>query len=593
MSQLLSNLVLGADVSGLVKGLSDAANASNLAGQEIKASTEQMASSTDKAEVATKGLMQAHRAAAKEAQILAQNTGEFSAETIKATKHAAELGHSLEEWKKAESTYKPGGAAMLMGNSLATAAKAAGGVAAGMALIGVEDDKVLKTMMQLQSVMMMVEGIKAVGEMKEAYLGMSVVMKAQVIPAIASMGTAMLLSGVGAIVLVVAALAALSMEMSKNEAHAKALEQADKDLAESLKALDEATNKATESNIKSRQLEIKAMADGHDKKMAMIALEKTEADLQAKAAFQKSTASIYDQQRYFDALLNNKKIYLKESEKLDQEEVVGGIERKKAYQEAFANWSNAEQMNLLQNELKVYDKGSEAYKNKVNEIKILSKEMQNSQQLAFEMNIGYSKTEGVSDAIGKELSKGFSKPKEYKLPITFKAIGNPIGPILKQTKVELTALQKELSDDISSATSGMSSAIGQAMASGNDVAKAAGDSLLKALGDIAVRKGEFYIALGAAEAVALDPMSIAHLAGGAALVLAGSAIGAMGSGGGSTSSSGSGNNTAAQSTGWNGAGGNAAQTGTNFGTLNATTQISGRNLQIVLNRNNYITGRVK
>lgn len=620
MSDKSANLVLGADISGLLKGYSDAAQAGDTYNKNAKAAVEGLSSTFVKAEEGTMGLMQAHRAAAKSAQELALSTGEFSKETLVATKYAADLSHKLEEWKNIETTFKPGGMSELMGKSMSTATKAAGGLAAGMALVGVEDDKVMKKVMELQSLMMMSEAIKSVGELKNAWIEMSAALE------IMAATNPFLLITIGAVALGVAFYA---LYKYFNEGEGELTEYAKKELEanEASEKFCSTIDKETRALIaKNQELQKEIIAKQRGVSVDQITIE----NLQRVTDINKSQIATIEQKINLEKLANNPQavanleyalkiknadieatekqiqvlkdsIDLKKKDAVSEsgaQRLVDELERKKAYQSAFNNWDETSELELLEAEKKTYAAGTKAYKDKANEIDIITKQMENSQKLAFEMNIGYSKTEGVSDAIGKELNKGFSQPKQYSLPITFNAIGDPIAPVKKQVKEGLTDVQKAMKE--------MSKTLGNtASDTGLSIMKDLGASMggqkidwgkeaLVSLAEFAGQLGAGLIAVGLAMNVAAPGSGAMQLYGGIALeaaaALVGGYAGTMGTqpSGGETSGGG-----AAQSTGWNGAGGNAAQTGTNFGTLNATTQISGRNLQIVLNRNNYITGRVK
>lgn len=583
MSNLVSNLILGADTSNLQKGLSDAAVASRKAGNEIKAASEQIATSSDKQEVATKSLVQAQRAASKEAQILVQNNGQLSASALEATVHAGKLKDELNDYRTIEKTLGSKVPAMTsMGNAAKVAAGGIESAAGAMALFGAKSEDTELMLQRVMGAMAFANGIKELAEMKDVLVGINAVIAA---------------NPMAAVILAFVALGAIAYTIYKS-IEDDAEEAANKQIEEQKRVnaiIGQGISAAASNYARTKKLEADLNEDGLAKlKIEKEAELKTFQDTYRKELYEAqgnvlATNLILETGRKELALITQK--YAEAETEYVAKQKVKEIERKKSFDSNFSDWSTAEQHSLLTAELASYKKGTDAYKDKANEIKILDKEMSNSHKQAQEINFSITKTLGTSDAIGSHLGE-LSKPKQYKLPITFKAIGNPIEPMLKQTKVELTQLQKELASDISSSTSGMASAIGEAMVNGGDVAKAAGDSLMKSLGQIAIQKGEFYIAMGAAEAVALDPMSIAHLAGGAALVLAGSAIGAMAGGGKSSSASSSGGSSSSSSTGWSGAG--SGSYGSNSGGAMAlTTRLDGRNMQIMLGRNNYRTGRIQ
>ena len=372
MSDRSANLVLGADISGLLKGYSDAANAGNEYNKNAKAAVEALSSTFNKAEEGTMGLMQAHRAAAKSAQELAQSTGLFSEETQIATEYAAGLAHKLTEWKAIEQTYKPGGSSELLGKSLSTAGRAAGGLAAGMALIGVEDDKVMKKVMELQSIMMMAEAVKSVGELKNAWIEMSVGLEAMM----AANPIGLLVVG---LVAAGAAAYALYSHFKEQNDELNNFTQREREAKEAADKFCESIDKETRSIIaKNQELQKEIVSKQRGITINQLSIEQLEKVNQkniegAKALdeqiFQLKLKDFWDTKQVptleaalavknADIEATKKQIEaLREKQGLEHKNattespvkaLVSELEQKKAYQSAFNNWSLNDELKLLQ-----------------------------------------------------------------------------------------------------------------------------------------------------------------------------------------------------------------------------------------------------
>lgn len=117
------------------------------------------------------------------------------------------------------------------------------------------------------------------------------------------------------------------------------------------------------------------------------------------------------------------------------------------------------------------------------------------------------------------------------------------------------------------AISQIGQSIGQALASGEDPIKAGAAALLKAFGDFLVQFGEQLLVLGAAQVLVNPVLGLAEIAGGAALIIAGSEVGASGSA--STASSGGGSG-----------GGYTPSVGANFSSSFGSTNNQGINIHV-------------
>jgi hypothetical protein len=123
----------------------------------------------------------------------------------------------------------------------------------------------------------------------------------------------------------------------------------------------------------------------------------------------------------------------------------------------------------------------------------------------------------------------------------------------------------------------------------------AGQMILAVLGQLAAQEADALFAMGALNLAipGMQWLGAAQMAGAVGLEVLSGTLGALSSGKGGVSSGGSTSSSPSSSTGWNGAGGSQGGFGGGTNGLSLVGTLNGRNTQIMLGRNNYITGRVK
>ena len=206
------NIGVGADVSGLKTGMNDAAKLVQDAGTKMQTAAKD---ATTKTEQSFSNLRQAYRATARDAYEIALSQGTNSAAFLEATEKAGKFKDELDLVNtkiKAFSSDTPVlTSALGVGQGLAGAFAAAQGA---MALFGGESDKLQEAMVKVQASMALVQGLTALGGLKDSFMALSAVITARVIPAIASIGVTLSASGIGIAVLAIGGLIMMYKQLS-------------------------------------------------------------------------------------------------------------------------------------------------------------------------------------------------------------------------------------------------------------------------------------------------------------------------------------------------------------------------------------------
>lgn len=206
------NIGVGADVSGLKTGMNDAAKLVQDAGTKMQTAAKD---ATTKTEQSFSNLRQAYRATARDAYEIALSQGTNSAAFLEATEKAGKFKDELDLVNtkiKAFSSDTPVlTSALGVGQGLAGAFAAAQGA---MALFGGESDKLQEAMVKVQASMALVQGLTALGGLKDSFMALSAVITTRVVPAIASIGVTLSASGIGIAVLAIGALVMVYKQLS-------------------------------------------------------------------------------------------------------------------------------------------------------------------------------------------------------------------------------------------------------------------------------------------------------------------------------------------------------------------------------------------
>ena len=212
MSKNFINIGLGVETGPLKSGMDEAVSKISSAGKKME---EAAVSATTKTEKSFSNLRQAYRSTAKDAYEIALQQGTQSAAFIEATQRAGQFKDELDLVNakiQAFSSDTPLLTASLgVGQGLAGAFAAAQGA---MGLFGADADKLQETMLKVQSAMALVQGLTALGGLKDSFMALSAVITARVVPAIASIGVTLSATGIGLAVVAVGVLVMAYKELS-------------------------------------------------------------------------------------------------------------------------------------------------------------------------------------------------------------------------------------------------------------------------------------------------------------------------------------------------------------------------------------------
>jgi hypothetical protein len=117
----------------------------------------------------SKTLKQQYKEAVKELQNMASAYGEMSAEAINAAKRAAELKDQIEDTNDLMKSFKGEGTFIAMGKAMSSVASGFSAVEGGLALVGVESEKVQETMLRVQAAMALAQGLEGLEDAGRAF----------------------------------------------------------------------------------------------------------------------------------------------------------------------------------------------------------------------------------------------------------------------------------------------------------------------------------------------------------------------------------------------------------------------------------------
>lgn len=546
--------------------LAQAASITQQTGAQVAAAAAAVSSANEKAANTTRTLQQEYRAAAKEAQKLAQLHGMNHAATLEATQRAAEYKDQLDDVNDRINAFHPEKKWQLAADGVAAAidvARAGVGVMQALGLNTEDAAKAIQIMMTMQAA---ADALRSLEALKGAYQAISVMIKTNVIPAITTMNGMLMASGIIALVAIVAALAYNWYQTSKAE------EEAAKNAEEYKKKLEEIEKQRqkTIANIQQTQaLETRAMRDGLQKQLQTLTDAKNkEIEETAKALrTNEITVQMFNERiKAIDAYYQNERLAsIKDfNEKAAKERQEAAAKEQAELQKVYANrrkWMDSVEADFVR-------QNAEAAEAAANELARVSKESMESMP---EMPL----------------------PAPPNLEEHFKRMR--WREALQNLNTEVT---KVLSDGVASFATGFAAAVGAAFMSSADGIKDVGNFVLNALGQLAQQIGALMIAYGVAQfkfnasVGTLNPIGM--VAAGAALVAIGAAISAR-SRKGMTNSGGGGGSMPSSS----GGGDNSGWTGTAFGSAFGmsgqpvlTSRVSGRDIELVTGRQGVYSRRL-
>lgn len=180
------NVGVSADLSGLKTGMNEAAKSVQDAGNKMQTAAKE---ATQKTEASFANLRQAYRATAKDAYEIALKQGTQSQAFREAITAAGEYKDELDQVNNSISVLSSDTpvltGALGLGQGLAGAFSAATGA---MAVFGAESEDVQKALLKVQGAMALTQGLQAVGQLGDAFSSFADVLDVKVLPALKSIG---------------------------------------------------------------------------------------------------------------------------------------------------------------------------------------------------------------------------------------------------------------------------------------------------------------------------------------------------------------------------------------------------------------------
>jgi hypothetical protein len=144
----------------------------------------------------SKSLKQQYKEAVKELQNMVAAYGEMSDEAINAAKRAAELKDQIEDTNDLMKSFKGEGTFIAMGQAMSSVASGFSAIEGGLALVGVESEKIQETMLRVQAAMALAQGLEGLEDAGRAFSVLGT--KAKV--ALQGIKTELIATGIGAFV---------------------------------------------------------------------------------------------------------------------------------------------------------------------------------------------------------------------------------------------------------------------------------------------------------------------------------------------------------------------------------------------------------
>jgi hypothetical protein len=189
----------------------------------------------------SKSLKQQYREAVQELQKLSQQYGETSDQAVKAAKAAAELKDQIEFSKDLIAGFNPDAKFAAVEGAINGVMNGFQAFEGGLALLGVESDKVQEALLRVQSVMALTQGINGVMQAKDAFIQLGTVART----ALKGIKTELIATGIGAFVVALGSVVAYWDEIKG--AVSGVSEEQDK------------LNKKTDANLKASEDKVNAL----------------------------------------------------------------------------------------------------------------------------------------------------------------------------------------------------------------------------------------------------------------------------------------------------------------------------------------------
>lgn len=197
------SIALGVDVDGLKKGFQDAIKATQSAGKATEQEAKLMADGII-AQLEKIGSAKTMRQAIRQMENLAGTMQSVGLSGTKAfnevVKQTANLKAGQQDLKDLIEASRPDAPFKAMANALQAGTQAFAGIQGAMALLGDNSEETQKIMVKLQAAMAIAEGTKSIDMLGDAFVQIGTVLKTSVLPALMTLKGALIATGIGALV---------------------------------------------------------------------------------------------------------------------------------------------------------------------------------------------------------------------------------------------------------------------------------------------------------------------------------------------------------------------------------------------------------
>jgi len=485
-------------------------------GQSVVDGGAKASGATEKLGEKVQSMRQQLRLATQDAQQMAEKYGVMSTQAIASASRAGELKDKIGDINTVITAFSADSKFTVVAGALQQAAGAASIVTGAMGLLGTESKATQEMLLKVQSALALTQGLAQIKEMGASFTALRAVVVGQVIPSIAAMGVTMNMA-LGVFGLVAIGVTALVVYYNN---------------------VSDATEKW--------RLELEKTARVQ---ALQIQLFKTWGEVSSRGLNERN-----------QALANENTLYEKNKQTLIQQLVAVEAEEKasggrRSFQRNIVNSAIEENFKIHNEQVKKinadFDKKEKDAIDAVNKEKLTKQENQAKAALAIanknfkdlgEINKKIS-TQGLinafagpKDITGEKDANGLNAPQF--IPITYKiktqidtqetefAIKQATDNIKAQIGNLIPSVKDAITGVVTSALAGIGEAIAGALSGDDDPFEAFGIMLIKSLGQMAVQLGSQMLAIGAAMLFvpALQSQAAGYLLGGAALVVAGSAV---------------------------------------------------------------------
>ena len=486
-------------------------------GQSVVDGGAKASGATEKLGDKVQTMRQQLRLATQDAQQMAEKYGVMSTQAIASASRAGELKDKIGDINTVITAFSADSKFTVVAGALQQAAGAASIVTGAMGLLGTESKATQEMLLKVQSALALTQGLAQIKEMGASFTALRAVIVGQVIPSILAMNTATMV-GIGGLIVAIGAITVAVYKYNEAlDAEAAAQERVNQAqinnianrnklkgiINETLVLQNEALGKSLEQELTKNDLEYKAAKKLLDDKFK--ALQNTGLE-SGKLLFQQAT----------------QEVALEDKFKRQAEEIRASYAKKELDATTLKNKQlTTEQENQAKAALAIANKN---FKDLADLNKRLStQDLRN----AFA---------GPKDITGEKDATGLNAPQF--IPITYKiktqidtqetefAIKQATDNIKAQIGNLIPSVKDAITGVVTSALAGIGEAIAGALSGDDDPFEAFGIMLIKSLGQMAVQLGAQMLAIGAAMLFvpALQSQAAGYLLGGAALVVAGSAV---------------------------------------------------------------------